>query len=66
MKNVVGSYGRAKHDACLKALPNGDRLNRGLEKARVAYGPHPQPGIEASKEAAKKRRVDACVRPTGK
>jgi hypothetical protein len=32
-ENVVGSYGRAEHDACIQALPNGGWLNRVFEKA---------------------------------
>jgi hypothetical protein len=36
-------------------------LNQVFEKAGVAYGPHPKPGTEASTEATKKRKADACV-----
>jgi hypothetical protein len=65
-ENMVGSYGRTEHDACIKALPNDGRLNQIFKKAGVACGPHPQPSTEASTEAVKKRKVDACVRTTGK
>jgi hypothetical protein len=54
MEIVVGSYGHAEHDACIKALPNGGRLNRVFKKAGVACGPHSEPGTEASMKAAKK------------
>jgi hypothetical protein len=37
-----------------------------LEKADVAYGPHPEPGTEASTEATKKKKADAFVRPVRK
>jgi hypothetical protein len=63
---VVGSYGCAEHDAYIKALSNGGRLNRVFKKAGVAYGPRLKPGTEASTEDAKKRKADACVRPVGK
>jgi hypothetical protein len=65
MENAVGSYGRAEN-ACIKALPNGGRLNQVFEKAGVAYGPRPKLGTEASMEAAKKRKPDVCVQPVGK
>jgi hypothetical protein len=41
-------------------------LNRVFEKVVVAYGLHPVPSTEANTEAAKKRKVDACVRSTWK
>jgi hypothetical protein len=66
VENVVGSYGRAEHDAYLKALSNEGQLSRVLEKAGVAYGPCPEPSTEASAEATKKRKVNACVRLVGK
>jgi hypothetical protein len=66
VENMVGSYGHVEHDACIKALPNGGRLNQVFEKASVAYVPHLEPGNEVSTEAAKKRKVDACVQPAGK
>jgi hypothetical protein len=59
VENVVGSYCRAKHDACIKSLPNECHLNRVLEKARIAYAPRPPTGIDASVEVARKRKVDA-------
>jgi hypothetical protein len=65
-ENMVGSYGRAEHDACIQTLPNVGYLNRVFEKAGVAYGPRPQPGTEASTEVAKKRKVVACVKSSGK
>jgi hypothetical protein len=60
VENVVGSYGRAEHDALIKAMPNEGRLNRVFKKAGVAYRRSPQPSTEASTEAANKK-VDACV-----
>jgi hypothetical protein len=65
-ENVVGSYGRTEHDACVLALPNGGRLNWVFEKAGVAYGLYPEPSTEASKEAVRKRKIDAVVGPVGK
>jgi hypothetical protein len=64
-ENVVGNYSWAKHNACNQVLPNGGCLNRVFEKAGVAYGPHLQPGTEASTKATKKRKVDACVKSSG-
>jgi hypothetical protein len=65
-ENVVGSYGRTEHDACVLALLNGGRLNWVFEKAGVAYGLYPEPSTEASKEAVRKRKIDAVVGPVGK
>jgi hypothetical protein len=65
-ENVVGSYSRAEHDACIQALPNGGCLNRVFERAGVAYGPRMQPNTEASAEVVKKRKADACVMSLGK
>jgi hypothetical protein len=65
-KNVVGGYTRVEHDACIKVLQNRGHLNRVFERAGVSYAPRPPPGTDASVKAAKKRKVDACDRPTGK
>jgi predicted trehalose synthase len=65
-ENVVGSYGHKENNACIKALPNGGRLNRVSEKVGVAYGPHLERGTKASMEATKNRKVDSCVRLVGK
>jgi hypothetical protein len=64
-ENIVGSYIRGEHDAC-KLLPNGSPFNRVFEQAGVVYGPRLEPGSEATKEAAKKRKNDARAGPTGK
>jgi hypothetical protein len=66
VENVVGSYSHAEHDVYFQALPNGGRLNQVFEKAGVACGPCPQPGSEASTEATKKRKTDACIKSSGK
>jgi hypothetical protein len=65
-ENVVGSYSHPEHEACLKCLQNGGRLNRVFELAGVAYGPRPEPGTEAQVEASKKRKVDAYGKTVGK
>jgi hypothetical protein len=65
-ENVVGSYSRAEHDACIKSLPNGSCLNRVFEMAGIAYGRRPQPGTEASSEASKKRKVDSYSQTAGR
>jgi hypothetical protein len=65
-ENVVGSYIRTEHHACISLRPKGGRLNWVFKQAGVAYGPHLEPGSEASKEAAKKRNNDAGVGPVGK
>jgi hypothetical protein len=55
-----------EHDACILLLLNHGRLNRIFEQASVAYCPRPEPGSEASKEAARKRKNDAVAGPVGK
>jgi hypothetical protein len=65
-KNVVGGYIHMEHDACILLLLNHGRLNRIFEQAGVAYCPRPEPGSEASKEAARKRKNDAVAGPVGK
>jgi hypothetical protein len=65
VENVVGRYGHTKHEAYVKAMSNGGRLNQGLEKAGVPYGPCSELGTEASVEATKKRKVDGCTRAVG-
>jgi hypothetical protein len=40
VENVVGSYSHVDHDACIKAIPNGGRLNRVFEKVGAACGSH--------------------------
>jgi hypothetical protein len=65
-ENVVGSYGRTEHDACIEALPKVGRLSQVLEKAGVLYSPRLESGTEASTEAAKKTKMDGCTRPVEK
>jgi hypothetical protein len=65
-ENILGRYTRAEHDACVRSLPNGGCLNRVFEIVGIAYAPCPQPGMEASVEAAKKRKVDAYRKTAGK
>jgi hypothetical protein len=55
-RNIVGSYTRAEHEACVSGLPNNGHLNRVLELTGVAYGPRPTP---ASAEVLKKRKAEA-------
>jgi hypothetical protein len=55
-RNIVGSYMRGDHEACVAGLQNNGRLNHVLELTRVAYGPRPAP---VSVEVLKKRKVDA-------
>jgi hypothetical protein len=50
-KNNVGSYCRSEHEACIKSLPNGGRLNQVFEVVGIAYGLRPQPCTEAIVEA---------------
>jgi hypothetical protein len=64
--NVVGRYARGEHDVCIALVLNMGRLNRVFEQVDVPYGPRLEPGSEASKEAAKKRKDDADAKPTGK
>jgi hypothetical protein len=66
VENIVRGYTCAEHDACIKSLPNWDRLNRVFKMAGIAYTSRPQPSTEASVEAARKRNVDAYDKPTGK
>jgi hypothetical protein len=40
-KNVVGSYGHTEHDARIKCLLKGSRVNRVFEFAGFPYGPRP-------------------------
>jgi hypothetical protein len=65
-ENVVLSYVREEHDVCITAVPNEGRLNRVFEQAGVPYGPWLEPGSNASKEAAIKRRNDAGAGLAGK
>jgi hypothetical protein len=65
-ENVVGCYGCAEHEACIKLLPNRGHQNRVIEMAWIVYGLRPQPGTKASLEASKKRKVDAYGRAAGK
>jgi hypothetical protein len=37
VENIVRGYTCAKHDACIKSLPNRDRLNRVFKMAGIAY-----------------------------
>jgi hypothetical protein len=62
----VGSYARGEHYVCTAVVPNKGRLNRVFEQGGVPYGPHLEPGSEANKEAAKKRRNDVGAGPVGK
>jgi hypothetical protein len=57
---------QGNNDACVLALPNGRQLNQVFEQASVANGPRPDPSAEASKEAVRKRKLDASAGPTGK
>jgi hypothetical protein len=66
IENVLGSYASGEHDACIAAVPNEGRLNQVFEQADVPYGARLEPGSEASKEAAKKRKNDRCRCRTGK
>jgi hypothetical protein len=42
-RNIMGSYTRVEHEACLVSLPNNGRLNRVLEVVGVAYAPRLTP-----------------------
>jgi hypothetical protein len=55
-RNIVGSYTRAEHEACVSGLCNNGHLNRVLELAGVANGPRPAP---TSAEVLKKRKAEA-------
>jgi hypothetical protein len=61
-----GSVAHGEHDTCITAVPNEGRLNRVFKLAGVPYGPRLEPGSEASKNAARKRRNDAGAGPAGK
>jgi hypothetical protein len=39
----------------------GGPVNQAFEKVGMSYGPHPEPGTEAGKEAARKRKTDTGV-----
>jgi hypothetical protein len=62
-RNIVGSYTRMEHEACIASLPNNGRLNRVLEVAGVAYGPRVVPIFV---EVSKKRKSDATVKVLAK
>jgi hypothetical protein len=64
--NIIGSYTHVEHDACIKSLPNGSRLNQIFEKAGIMYTSCPQPSTDTSAEALRKRKVDAYGKPVGK
>jgi hypothetical protein len=60
-KNVMGSYGRMEHEACIQEVPNGGRLNQVFNKAGMVYGPRAEPSIEASTEATRKRKANTGI-----
>jgi hypothetical protein len=62
-RNIIGSYTRMEHDACIASLPNNSHLNRGLELAGVAYGPCL---VLVSTEVLRKRKADATAKASGK
>jgi hypothetical protein len=59
-EGIVGSYTKAKHDACLAHMRNGGWLNHVFELAGVAYGPHAMPGTDKFTEVVQKRKLDAA------
>jgi hypothetical protein len=64
--NVVGRYVYGEHKACVETVLNGGWVNRVSEPAGVPYGPRLEPGSEACKEAAKKRKSDTGAGTSGK
>jgi hypothetical protein len=59
--SVVGQYTRGEHKVCINVSPNRGRVNHVFEHAGVLYEPRLEHGSEASEEATKKRKQDACV-----
>jgi hypothetical protein len=64
--NVVGRYARGEHDVCIAVVLIMGHLHRVFEQDGVPYGPCLEPGSEASKKAANKRKVDTGAGPTRK
>jgi hypothetical protein len=54
--NVIGRYTRREHKACIEALPNQGRVNRGFKHVGVPYRPRLEPAFEANEEAARKSK----------
>jgi hypothetical protein len=61
-RNIVGSYTRMEHKACIASLSNNNRSNCVLEVAGVGYGPRPMP---ISAVVLKKRKADAAAKVLG-
>jgi hypothetical protein len=66
VEDIVGSYRKPEHDACLAHLHNGGRLNHIFELVGVTYGPHPMPGTEEFTEAMKEWKLDATEKNPSK
>jgi hypothetical protein len=65
-ENVLWSYVRGEHDACIAEVPNECWFNRVFEQAAVPFGPCLEPSSKASKEALRKSKNDAGAKPAGK
>jgi hypothetical protein len=59
-EDIVGSYTKVEHDACLAHVCNRGRLNRVFELAGVTYGPRPVSDIDEFTEATRKRNLDTA------
>jgi hypothetical protein len=62
-RNILGSYTRIEHKACVANLSNNGRLNHVLKVAGVSYGHHPVP---ISAEVLRKSKADAAAIVWGK
>jgi hypothetical protein len=62
-RNIVGSYTRVEHEACIANLPNNGRLNYVLEVVGVSYGPRLVP---VSTKVLKKKKTYAAAKVLGK
>jgi hypothetical protein len=61
-RNIMGSYTRVEHNACVANLLNNGRLNYVLEVAGVSYGPCLVPIFV---EVPKKRKAYAAAKVLG-